>query len=136
MSSIKEKFSFLVVERLKEAFKSNTDDALAQSLGLKAHNIRDWKKNDTVNYRLLIEKTKGINLHWLFTGEGSMHLDPAKEQQYSRHEKELINRYRVASDRDKETVEFALRSGGVAMDIAAERTPVHGSQKKGRKSAA
>jgi phage repressor protein C with HTH and peptisase S24 domain len=61
-----------VLIRLKEALSISTDKALADRLKVKANTLSSWKDRDTLDYPMLIAvcEEEGINMRWLFTGEG------------------------------------------------------------------
>jgi len=67
----------LIISEIKSHLKIKTDSELAAFLGTTQSNIATWKKRDTINYDLIIEKCPDIDANWLLTGEGSM-LKPKK----------------------------------------------------------
>jgi hypothetical protein len=62
------------LKRLKSALNFNTDIELSAFLGVSEQAISNWKARNSANYYIVFTKcvSAGINLHWLFTGEGKM----------------------------------------------------------------
>lgn len=67
-------FAINVINRLKSAFSIDKEGGLAEYLGVKPNTISAWKSRNTVDFSLVIAKCeeRGVNLHWLFTGEGEI----------------------------------------------------------------
>lgn len=59
-----------LISRLKIYFKVEADKELAQYLGVSATNLSNWKKRRTFDFDVIFTKCEGINLNWLFFGEG------------------------------------------------------------------
>jgi len=76
----------MVHERLRDLRKSHglTQEQFGQKIGAKQGNVADWERGrsspslETMNQ---IVKIYNINLHWLFTGEGKMHIQSQQEQE-------------------------------------------------------
>lgn len=122
MSTKKKRNAISPLDRLKEALKLDTDIALANFLGKAQGVISGWRireREKPGKYDIIIETAikKGINLHWLFTGEGPMHLDPKKEPQYSQEERELVDLYRNVKPDIKTAASAVLRSGATASGV-------------------
>lgn len=69
----------LFLNRLKSAFNFTQNNELAAFLDVKPQVLSNWKERKSINYEVILTKcvSKGINLHWLFTGEGDMLTGPA-----------------------------------------------------------
>ncbi len=67
-----------VINRLKEVLKTRSDGALADALGIKQNTLSTWKKRDTLDYQTIIAicEKEGVNMRWVFTGEGTHELQP------------------------------------------------------------
>jgi transcriptional regulator with XRE-family HTH domain len=67
----------LILNRLKEQKKFNTDLEFADFLGIKQSTLSTWRSRNTLDYELIIAKCDNLNLNWLFNGEGSMYKNEA-----------------------------------------------------------
>lgn len=64
--------------------------------------IADWRKRSRKKpdkFDLIVERAKkgGVNIHWLFTGEGPMYIDPKKESKAFAEDKELAATFHEGS---------------------------------------
>lgn len=64
-----------IIERIKEAYNLNNNTKLAYFLGIKPNTIASWKKKNSIDYELIINKCDKINFNWLFSGQGPMFID-------------------------------------------------------------
>ena len=68
-----------IIERLKKYYEESADYKLAQKLGLPSPTISTWRRRGTIDLLRLIPICKGINWHWLITGEGEMRYDAQRD---------------------------------------------------------
>jgi len=62
----------LILGRIKEYYKFNTDAELANFLGIQRSTLSNWVKRDSIDYDLVFSKCKLIDKNWLLTGNGQM----------------------------------------------------------------
>jgi len=64
-------------ERLRLVRGSTSQKAFADELGLHENSVANAERRDsaTQDYLLRIAEIRNVNLHWLLTGHGSMHLE-------------------------------------------------------------
>ena len=66
---------YLILNRIKEAYKFKTDVALSRFLGIKPNTLSGWYSNHRIDFDLIFEKCESISFDWLLTGEGEMMRD-------------------------------------------------------------
>lgn len=59
-----------MLSRIKKAYGFKTDIQLANFLGVKQNTISAWKKRNSLDLDLIIEKCQDLNLNWILTGVG------------------------------------------------------------------
>ena len=72
-----------IFDRLKEVYKVKNNKDLSEKIGIKYQTFNTWIKRNKVPYEKLVQigQNDQINLNWLLTGKGSMHLqEPATAQ--------------------------------------------------------
>lgn len=60
-----------ILNRLKEAYKINTDTELARFLGVSKSTLSNWISRDSMDYDKIFSKCEHININWLLRGEGA-----------------------------------------------------------------
>ena len=61
-----------VLDRMKEFYEFRSDRQLYEFLGVPQATLAGWRRRNTMDYDIVIAKCADkMNLHWLFTGEGS-----------------------------------------------------------------
>ena len=61
-----------IIVRLKTAMNIQSDNALAEVLGVTKGTLSNWKVRNSIDFALVFSKCKQINIDWLITGEGNM----------------------------------------------------------------
>lgn len=61
-----------IILRLKTAMDIQSDNALAETLGISKGTLSNWKVRNSIDFALVFSKCKQINIDWLITGEGEM----------------------------------------------------------------
>lgn len=61
-----------IILRLKTAMNIQSDNVLAETLGISKGTLSNWKVRNSIDFALVFSKCKQINIDWLITGEGSM----------------------------------------------------------------
>ncbi|TCD47009.1 helix-turn-helix domain-containing protein [Chlorobium sp. N1] len=77
--------SKIIVERLEEALNARGNRALGDIIGEKETTISNWRcrrSKPKIDHLIANIGTKGVNLHWLLTGEGPMLLESAERRQH------------------------------------------------------
>lgn len=70
----------LMLNRIKEHYKFNSDSDFAKYLGITPQNLSNWKSRNTFDAELIYTKCEDINPEWLLTGKGEMlKKDPEKK---------------------------------------------------------
>lgn len=62
----------LIINRIKEFKKFNSDKELSEFLGITPQSLSTWKSRNSIDYDLIFAKCEGVNLEWLLTGKGEM----------------------------------------------------------------
>lgn len=70
MSRAKLQYVGDIIDRLKSYLNVQTDQELAETLGLSRNAISVWRHRENIDLPLIITKCSGLDLHWLITGEG------------------------------------------------------------------
>lgn len=67
--------AYQVIERLKQLLSKETDQDLADCLGVSKPTISSWRQRNAVPYAICIQiaKEHGLNLDWLLLGIGEAH---------------------------------------------------------------
>lgn len=60
-----------IIKKLKGNKSLRTDEQLAEYLGVHFTTLSGWKKRNTINIDLIMEKFPGINMNWLLYDEDS-----------------------------------------------------------------
>ena len=55
----------LIINKLREYCKVNTDTALSKILGVSQATISAWRQRNTIDFALIIDKIEDIDLNWL-----------------------------------------------------------------------
>ena len=58
--------TILIINKLKDKKKFRKDSELSDFLGIPATYISKWKARKTIDYEIIFEKCKDIDLNWLF----------------------------------------------------------------------
>lgn len=91
------------VERLEKALNVKGNKELAEALGSSATAISNWRtgySNPKLEFLLNKIEPKGINLHWLLTGEGMMEKNKESDEPLDKRLKEMEEKVRYLIDRD------------------------------------
>lgn len=59
-----------ITHRIKTAYKLPSDAALARFLNVNTSTLANWKRRESLNYDLILEKCSDLDLNWLLRGEG------------------------------------------------------------------
>lgn len=89
----------IIIEWLKSEADFKTDTQLAEFLGVTQQTISSWRRRETIDYKLVIDKFPAADLNLLFRGEGS-EADFAKlkaENQELRNQVELLKEIIIKS---------------------------------------
>lgn len=62
----------LMLNKIKEYYKFNSDSDFAKYLGITPQNLSNWKSRNTFDAELIYTKCEDINPEWLLTGKGEM----------------------------------------------------------------
>lgn len=69
-----------IIERIKEAYRLETDAEVADFLGIKPSTLSMQKNRGRLNLQRIIEKCDDLNKNWLLDGEGEMRKDPPQSR--------------------------------------------------------
>jgi hypothetical protein len=58
-----------ILKRIQAQFGQKSDAETARFFGITPQSLNGWKKTNSPDYKLVFEKSKNIDLHWLLTGE-------------------------------------------------------------------
>jgi len=58
--------SGVILDRVKETYHLKSDKKLAEFLNVKASTVSAWRSRNSLNYDLILNKCKKIDLNWLF----------------------------------------------------------------------
>ncbi len=72
-----------IIERIKQAYRFNTDAEVADFLGIKASTLSMQKKRGKLDIIRILEKCSDLNKHWLLEGEGPMWREKVQQQRVS-----------------------------------------------------
>lgn len=61
-----------IILRLKTAMNIQSDNVLAEALGVSKGTLSNWKVRNSIDFALVFSKCKQISIDWLITGEGEM----------------------------------------------------------------
>lgn len=61
-----------IIIRLKKAMDIQSDNALAESLGISRGTLSNWKVRNSIDFGLVFSKCKQVSIDWLLSGEGEM----------------------------------------------------------------
>ena len=61
-----------IILRLKTAMNIQSDNVLAEALGVSKGTLSNWKVRNSIDFALVVSKCKQISIDWLITGEGEM----------------------------------------------------------------
>ncbi|MCX6178572.1 MAG: helix-turn-helix domain-containing protein [Chlorobiales bacterium] len=84
-----------LISRLLVAFNVKENKKLAEILDVKESTITSWKDGDNIpQYEKILQKTelKGINLHWLLTGNGEMFVKNMQAKSHEERDYEELGR--------------------------------------------
>ncbi|QLH52788.1 MAG: hypothetical protein CH6_0113 [Candidatus Kapaibacterium sp.] len=70
-----------LIERLKEYFNAKTLADLSKHLGIKEVTLAGWKYRNSFDLVRMFPRLKGIDWHWLITGQGEMTYDSRKQKE-------------------------------------------------------
>lgn len=62
----------LILNEIKKHYKFNSDVDFANFLGIKTTRLSNWRKRNTLDYKLVSTICEDINANWLLTGNGPM----------------------------------------------------------------
>lgn len=68
-----------ILDRLKTALSISSDQELCKALGVAKSTISNWRKRNTIDFKLLFTLCEQINLDWLITGRGSFEIKPIND---------------------------------------------------------
>ena len=124
-----------LISRLKIYFKVEADKELAQYLGVSATNLSNWKKRNTFDFDVIFTKCEGINLNWLFFGEGDLlriNKAPPGERAENPNDSLLINALRENIETQRRYILFLENrvSEMTALYEPEARPEQHGQKRK------
>ncbi len=125
-----------LISRLKIYFKVEADKELAQYLGVSATNLSNWKKRRTFDFDVIFTKCEGINLNWLFFGEGDplrgVNKAPPGESIENPNDSLLINALRENIETQRRYISFLENrvSEMTALYEPETRPEQHGQKRK------
>lgn len=64
-----------IINRLKEIKQMKADKDFAEFLGISRQTLSNWKSRNSLDFDLIFEKFKGLNFHWIVTGQGDKIMD-------------------------------------------------------------
>ena len=86
-----------IIARIKTAYQLRSNLDVAKFLNIAPSTLSSWKNRGSGDYDLIFAKCKGLNLHWLITGEGVMKVGD--------HEKVPTRRFGVPDDEEELLIE-------------------------------
>lgn len=94
--------SNFILNRLHAALKIRQNQELARYLGVEPSTLSSWRKRNIVDYGLIVDRVRGVNLHWLFTGEGEPFLNGTNgdEQAGGERRRYLVTESEIEAIRD------------------------------------
>lgn len=81
----------LILNAIKEHYNFASNADFARFLGISPQSLSNWYSRNTFDYEIIYTKCVGINIDWLFTGEGNM----LKQEQPEKHTYKLKTDYNV-----------------------------------------
>jgi SOS-response transcriptional repressor LexA len=86
-----------IIEKLKEHLSIYTDESLSKYLGIHQSTLSGWRKRNTINIELIIEKVNNIDMNWLLYDQ---ELENTDEHSSKKPKKYEVNEMQVEYSSD------------------------------------
>lgn len=82
MSTKKSQIDQKILDRIRSAYKLASDNELAEFLGVKQNTITTWRRRESFNLDIIIQKCVDLNLNWLFYGDKPIFRREPEDEKY------------------------------------------------------